>query len=650
MKKQVLIVEDESIIAKSIQITLHTLGYGVAAVVASGEAAIAKTEATRPDVVLMDIMLKGGLDGVEAAEQIRLRFDVPVVYLTAYADEKTLQRAKIAEPFGYLIKPFEARELHTTIEMALYRHRMEKKLKESEQRLATILRSIGDGVIATDENGRVTYMNPVAEALTGWRLSEACGKKLSDIYSIIDSNSHEPIEDPVAIGMYDGITGVANDAMIVGKDGFETPIRYSITPMKDEKGRMMGAVLIFGDISDQKRAEKERQHLEAQLQHTQKLESLGVLAGGIAHDFNNLLVSILGNAGLALIELPGESPARQSIEEIDVAAQRAAELTNQLLAYSGKGKFDVKPLQLNHLVEEMSHLLQTFISKKATLKFDFAPDLPAIEADASQIRQVVMNLITNAAEATGDANGLVTMKTGVMIADRQYLSAALLGEALPEGKYVYVEVVDAGCGMDAETVAKIFDPFFTTKFAGRGLGLAAVLGIVRGHRGAIKVNSVAAQGTRVRILFPISTHMDGYDEQRGGSDSKELREWRGKGVVLIVDDEHSVREVTNRMLKHAGFTTLTAKDGGEGVELFREHAAEIVAVLLDLTMPILDGEQALRQIRRISPDVRVILTSGFTEEAAAARFADLGLAGFIQKPYQPDALIKKFREVLEKPS
>ncbi len=644
---QVLVVEDESIVARNIQNTLRSLGYDVPDPVASGGEAVRRAEEIHPDVVLMDIMLKGEMDGVAAAEQIRDCLDAPVVYLTASTDEQTLQRAKITEPFGYLLKPFEARELQVTIEMALYRHRMEKKLKENEQRLATILRSIGDGVIATDEMMRLTYMNPVAEAVTGWVHDNARGKSLSQVFRLIDEKSRAPIEDPVAVGLYDDITGQANEATLVAEHGYETPIYYSATPLKDENGRVKGAVLIFSDASEDRRAEIERRQLEAQLQHTQKLESLGILAGGIAHDFNNLLVSILGNAGLALIELSPQSPARHSIEEINLAAQRAAELTNQLLAYSGKGKFDVKPLQLNQLVVEMSHLLETVISKKALLEFNLARDLPFIEGDASQLRQVVMNLITNASEAMGDDTGAIKIRTGIMLTDRHYLSTTSLGELLPEGRYAYVEVTDAGCGMDAETQAKIFDPFFTTKFTGRGLGLAAVLGIVRGHRGAIKVQTAPGQGTCVRVLFPVSSLVKDTDGLAGRITQK-VNPWRGQGIVLVVEDEHAVRDVTSRMLKHAGFSTLTAKDGGEGVEVFRMHADDIVAVLLDLTMPILNGEQALRRIRCIRPDARVILTSGFTEEAAAERFADMGLAGFIQKPYQPDQLIGKFREVLEK--
>jgi C4-dicarboxylate-specific signal transduction histidine kinase len=256
------------------------------------------------------------------------------------------------------------------------------------------------------------------------------------------------------------------------------------------------------EIAERKREEEERRLLERQIQHAQKLESLGVLAGGIAHDFNNLLVGILGNAGLALMRLAPDDPTRPTVEAIHASAMRAAELTKQMLAYSGRGKFVVQPVSLTDVVAEMSELLGASITKKAAVEFDFAPDLPPIEADATQIRQVVMNLITNASEAIGEGSGRITLRTGVVRADRALFASTHLDDDLPEGDYAFMEVADTGCGMDEETRAKIFDPFFTTKFMGRGLGLAAVLGIVRGHRGTIRVTSAPGEGTTVSVYLP----------------------------------------------------------------------------------------------------------------------------------------------------
>ncbi len=400
------------------------------------------------------------------------------------------------------------------------------------------------------------------------------------------------------------------------------------------------------DITERKRDEEERRRLEAQMQHSQKLESLGVLAGGIAHDFNNLLMGILGNADLALEELGPESPARDTIQSIQTASVRAAELTHQLLAYSGKGRFNVESINLSSLVEEMSQLLRVSLSKTAVLRQELAPDLPLIQADASQIRQVVMNLITNASDAIGNKNGTVSIQTGVMMVDKTYLSQTFLHDDLSEGRYVFAEVTDTGCGMDAETQSKIFDPFYTTKFTGRGLGLAAVLGIVRSHRGAIKVHSEPGQGTTFKVLFPVMDQETSFTEPQEEDDTS----WMGQGSILVIDDEEAVRDVSKRMLARLGFHALLARDGREGVEMFSKHRHEIKAVLMDMTMPHMGGEQTFFEIRRIATDVPVILCSGYTELEATSSFEGKGLAGFLQKPFRPMQLRELLRRLLDKPA
>jgi CheY-like chemotaxis protein len=369
------------------------------------------------------------------------------------------------------------------------------------------------------------------------------------------------------------------------------------------------------------------------------------LAGGIAHDFNNLLVGILGNAGLALMELTPESPARYTIEQIEVAGQRAAELARQMLAYSGKGRFVIQRLNLNAVVEEMTHLLQVSIAKNVVLKYNFAPALPAVEADATQLRQVVMNLVVNASEAIGSRSGVITITTGAMHADRSYLNEIYTAPDLPEGDYVYLEIADTGSGMDAETREKVFDPFFTTKFTGRGLGLAAVLGIVRGHQGAIKVYSEPGRGTTFKVLLPCASG-DLEANPAPLASSKVETSFPAGGLVLVIDDDETVRNVTARILREFGLTALLAADGRTGLEMFRRHASEISCVLLDLTMPNPSGEEVFREIRRTKRSVRVILMSGYNEQDATNRFAGKGLAGFLQKPFTPKDLRKKLEAAL----
>lgn len=394
-------------------------------------------------------------------------------------------------------------------------------------------------------------------------------------------------------------------------------------------------------LRDRERAENERLALERKMLEAQKLESLGLLAGGIAHDFNNLLVAMLGNAGLALTDVSPESRARQYIEQIQVAAQRAADLTRQMLAYSGRGRFIVQPAHLNDVIEEMVKLLRVSISKQAALQLNLAPNLPLISADATQLRQVVMNLITNASDALANHAGTITVSTGAMFVSRTELEQAQSANDLAEGEYVFLEVTDSGSGMDAETQARIFEPFFTTKFTGRGLGLAAVLGIMRGHHGAIQVNSVVGEGTTFRLLFPpleITT--------LPAAPPPTHLPFLQRAKILVVDDEAMVRQITIEMLRHFSYETLGAENGQRAVEI--AHANAFDCVLLDLTMPGMSSEETLERLREINPTLRVILMSGYTEQDATARFGNTPLDGFIQKPFTPLDLRDRIQSALAK--
>jgi signal transduction histidine kinase/ActR/RegA family two-component response regulator len=410
----------------------------------------------------------------------------------------------------------------------------------------------------------------------------------------------------------------------------------------DDDRRILGIIAsAIGSEDTRRMAAEERQKLEAKVQQAQKLESLGVLAGGVAHDFNNLLTAILGHANLALMDLAPESPTRESLRAIEEASCRAAELCRQMLAYAGRNRFEAVPVNLSRLVQELTHLLYVSVSKKALLRSVLAEDLPAIEADPAQLRQVAMNLIINASEAIGDAEGVIAIFTGTMQCDEAYLRECHPTGSLAVGKYVYLEVIDTGCGMDPKTLARIFDPFYTTKFSGRGLGLASVLGIVRQHQGAIKVESAPGRGTTFRALFPASEKPAVRPEPGGQPEP-----WRGAGTILLVDDEAPVRNVAAKMLERCGFAVLVASDGYEAVEQFRKHSAEIACVLLDLAMPRMDGEETYRELRRLRPDVRIVLASGYSGIDIQQRFTDGGLAGFIEKPYQLQKLGATLREAL----
>ena len=420
----------------------------------------------------------------------------------------------------------------------------------------------------------------------------------------------------------------------------EISLKHTVIGGKDK------IVAVTRDISERKMQEDERRKLDEQVQRTQRLESLGMLAGGIAHDFNNLLMGILGNANLAQLESPEDSPVREYVHQIETSAIRAAELTRQMLAYAGKGSLFVRLFDLNKLVTEMANLLEVSISKKVVLRYDLAQNLPPIEGDPSQFRQIVLNLITNASDAIEDKSGAIMVRTGLTQLDRRAISAIFINDTLSEGSYEYVEVSDTGSGMNKETRARMFEPFFSTKFTGRGLGLAAVLGIVKAHHGGIHVESNPNRGTTIRVFVPCAHEAETEVEELEAPDRPvEDRPTVFTGTVLIVDDEESVRLVSKKMLEKYGCKVLMAADGREGVELFKRRAGEIALVLLDLTMPHLDGRQTFQEFKAVKPDVRVILCSGYGKEDASLRFQDEGLAGYLQKPFNYESLIAEIERV-----
>ncbi len=516
------------------------------------------------------------------------------------------------------------------------RRRAEQALRESEAQFRALAET-SPAAICIHRGGPLCYVNTMAEEVFGWPREKLLQ---IDFWELAHPDHREMIrrrgterhrgEDPPA--QYE-IKLLTLDGRVKWIDMRATRIEY--------QGQVAVLVNAF-DVTDRKQAEEEHRRLLAQVQQAQKLESLGVLAGGIAHDFNNLLTGILGSADLAMLELPQSHPVQDNLSEIMTASRRAADLCRQMLAYSGKGRFIVEGIDLNALVEEMTQLMSASVSQRAVIRYDFARDLPAVEADATQIRQVVMNLITNAAEAIGDQSGVITIATGVHELNRQDLDNTLLADDLPEGEYVYLQVTDTGCGMDEETLSRIFDPFFTTKFTGRGLGLAAVMGIIRGHRGALTVDSQPGQGTTFRMMLPALSERAPALKDPAASDGG----WRGQGTVLLVDDERSVRIVGKRMLQRMGFDVSLADSGDKAIEILRTGADRIACVVLDLTMPGMSGEETFRELRKIRPDLQIVLSSGYNQEEVLSRFSDQDVAGFVQKPYQSSQMLAVIRQAL----
>ncbi len=501
-------------------------------------------------------------------------------------------------------------------------------LRESEARF----RALGDaapiGIFLADAAGHCTYANPRLQRI--WELREA-----SLLTTGFSSRVH-PEDHEIAnswLGKSAGSHDFRGEFRLVMNDGLERWVLAHSAAIRDEGGAIVGRVGTVDDISDARRAEEARRQLEQKMLRAQKLESLEVLAGGIAHDFNNLLVGVLGNASLALLDLDMASPAYGPVVDIERAAQRAADLTRQMLAYSGRGQFIVEPVDLSELVAEMGALLRTVISRHAILEFDLDPSLPLIEADATQVRQVIMNLITNASDALGETRGTIRLGTGRQQLGADSAEPGYAGDALPAGEYVFVEVHDTGEGMTDETLTRIFEPFFTTRFTGRGLGLAATLGIVRGHRGGIRILSAEGAGSTFRILLPVA------DVTRPAVAASAMPvTGAGLGSVLVIDDDETVRVVAKRLLERRGFTVVVATDGEDGVAKFRASPATFALVLLDLTMPRMGGAATMAELCRIDRGVRVLLTSGYREREVTAQFVGMEPAGFVQKPFRAEEL------------
>ncbi|MBC8161473.1 MAG: response regulator [Roseiflexaceae bacterium] len=382
-----------------------------------------------------------------------------------------------------------------------------------------------------------------------------------------------------------------------------------------------------------RRLEAEQRELERKLLETQKLESLGVLAGGVAHDFNNLLAVIFGNINLAQLELNADHPAMFSLRQVERASIRAADLTRQMLAFAGKGQLALQHFELNALVADIESLLRVSLPTQLEIVLDFAPELPMLQGDATQIQQVAMNLLVNAAEAIGEREGQIVLRTGVATYQAEQLNHIVAGMSLPPGQYVFLEVRDNGCGMDDATLHKIFEPFFTTKFTGRGLGLAAAMGIARSHRGAILVQSEPRVGTVFQLLLPPAAQQTPLKPVEAPAERRPIH-----GTVLVIDDEPAICDLVMRVLRRLGFDALTATDGAQGVICFREHASQLSLVLLDLTMPHMSGQRVHNELQAINPAVPIVLMSGYTEQDARRHVGDQFVAGFIHKPFRIDEL------------
>jgi signal transduction histidine kinase len=604
--ERLMIVEDEGLVALDIRRRLEALGYVVVDLASTGEDAVRKEELHRPDLILMDIRLGKGMDGIEAAERIQSARPVPIVYLTANSDRATLDRARVTGPHGYILKPFRDRELQIALEMSLYRHKAENALRASREWFTSILQSIEEAVIARDADGAIRYMNAAAERLTGWREEEAKGRPLEEVAAALDAPSSAP-------------------------GNFEARRIDLGMRLQDREGD----VVAYRDVT-------RLRELESRLMQKHKMEAVGQLAGGIAHDFNNLLTAIIGFSNLLKAKLRPEDPLQEDVQLILQSGERAADLTRQLLAFSRRQPLVLTDQDLGALARNMDKLLRRVLGERVELATEGDPELWMVQADAGQMEQVILNLAVNARDAMPEGGRLVIQTRNAPLGD----GAPAHGERVPPGDYVMLSVSDTGAGMDAEVLPRIFEPFFTTKGPGEGtgMGLATVHGIVKQSGGFVDVRSERGRGTEFRIYLPAiraarqPAHLEGAPEGSGAAGGGE--------TLLVVDDERIVRAFMCEALSGRGYRVLEADGPDKALEIISRSPGEVRLLLTDVAMPGMQGQQLAVRAKALDPTLEVLFVSGYADRSMVNEGVLREGVSFLPKPFTPDILAGKVREIL----
>jgi PAS domain S-box-containing protein len=631
---RILLVEDDEIDRQAVQryIAKEKLPYKLD-IASSGTEAVAALQADGYDIILLDYDLKTstGLD------LLPYTGDTPVIFVTGSGTEEIAVEAIRLGASDYLVKDPERNYLAVlpvTIRTVLERKQSERSLRLYER----IVDAAGELMAYLDRKLNFQAVNTVFLKAHNIDRKTILGKSVEELknaslFQEIDKNKFQRC-----------LAGVK----IHDESWFEYPglgRRYmdvNYLPFFESDGSVSGVLVVAHDNTIRKRSEEERLELEAHVQQVQKFESLNVMAGSIAHSFNNLLMGVLGNLELANSYLDKDSPALHNIENADKAAKRVAELSKLMLTYVGQAKGDTQKIDLTLTVHEMMGMLEASVPKHTNLVFSTSTDSILMEGDPSQVQMVIMNLVTNAAESIPDSGGTITIATSRRFCIEADFHGPFKEQELPDGDYVVLEVTDSGCGMDEEILTKAFDPFFTTRFKGRGMGLAAVLGVARAYKGTVALHSQPDKGTQATVLFPAAAS----ELKTIILPLNEEERWQGTGTVLIADDEEMVLAVGQEMLEELGYYVLTARDGVEAVALYEEYIDEVVCVILDMTMPRMSGEEAFQIIRERKQDVPVIICSGYTEEQVTKRFMDKLPAPFLGKPFKLPELMAKLKETL----
>lgn len=684
----ILIVDDKLPNLRALSIMLSQHGYHVRGA-PNGPTAMMIVQTRPPDLILLDINMPG-MNGYEVCRQLKASTttaDVPIIFISALDALDDKVTAFAAGGVDYITKPFQIEEVLARVETHLSLHflkkrlvtqnsqlqkeiaereeaenalqqmnetleeqvnqrsleltqinnellaeirqrqQKEKELLESEERFRNTFEQAAVGISHTAPNGRILRINQRFCDILGYSPDEMLNLHYQEFTYPDDLAKDVALAQQVLAGE---ISTYSLEKRYFRKSGELIWVHLTVSAVRGEDGRVKYFIAVIEDIS-------ERKQMEDAMRRTQKLESLGVLAGGIAHDFNNLLTAIMAETSLALLKVQPDSPARPNIQQIMRVAERSAQLTHQLLAYSGKGHFEKKPLNLNTLIEDNFSLLEATLPKSVLLQADLAPELPAIEADAGQIQQVVMNLIINAAEAYEGQGGSVDVQTTVCTLAEKTIIAS---KTLAPGAYILFTIADTGKGMEEDVLARIFDPFFTTKSAGRGLGLAAVQGIIYDHQGEIVVFSAPDQGTTFQVYFPV------VQQKHPAKQELSLQTFSGTGRILVIEDESIIRAALIDILQMAGFSTFEAENGRVALDNFQNHLHEIDMVILDMTMPVLSGDKTLKALREKKADLPILILSGLGEVEIASEFRQMAQVSFLPKPFHVEQLIQMINEIL----
>lgn len=624
-KPIIMVVEDETVVSRGIQMTLGKLGYDSPPAVRTGEEAVSRTLAEKPDLVLMDITLKGEMDGIEAARRIRAVSDIPIIFLTAYADDEKIERAKFAEPFGYIIKPFDERELKVALETGLHKARMEQRLKESEAKYRLIVENQNDLVVKFDAENRLLFVSPTYCSTFGRSESDLMGKKFMPL---IHEEDRERVAQSIASLKTPPHTTYHEERAMTEK-GWRW-FGWSVRALVDDRSNILEVISVGRDIT-------ERKSLEEQLRQAQKMEAIGTLAGGIAHDFNNILSSILGFTELSMDEVEKGSTLYNNLSEVLIAGKRARDLVKQILAFSRRNGLKRGPLDMGMAVQEAMALLRSTIPATIHMETKIPHNRCIIEGDATQVHQIILNLCTNAAQAMAEEGG----QLAVILETIEWEPPS---GHIRLGRYALMTVKDTGHGIPPQVLDRIFDPYFTTREVGKGtgMGLALVYGIVKSHKGHITVESREGEGTVFRVYLPLQETSEPVTEPLkngalpGGSEH-----------ILLVDDEPQIANFQKQVLERLGYRVKAETDSMAALAAFKSGPGSFDAVITDMAMPRLTGAALAGELRKIRPALPIILCTGYSDNISKEKAMKMGINAFLMKPVNRNDLARTLRGVLD---